>query len=289
MNPIKRVPLDFAHPLRTPWPGYQNPYSRPCPKTGKTCFGGVSNDRKWLETVARTLSLAGSPRMNDQGTHPILREVYGAPELPPGPEFADFVAKLTGEPPSDYPSDYSIQRALLRAARLPEKWGWCPVCHGEARDPSCREEREAWRPTEPPTGPGYQLWTGGWDNAPQATSPVFETLSDLLAFVLANRLFRAREGDDFVIFELTMHARALGDDDVGELRWSYSATTFPVSSIRLFYRRHEITAERSETCAGAWAWAVKGTSFGREESSLLEAVDAGMAAVRAMKDAGGEV
>lgn len=280
MNPVKRVPLDFAHPLRTPWPGYQNPYDVPCPEKGKTCFGGVSKDRAWLDAFARMLALAGSTRMNREAVHPVLREMYCAPEFAPGEGFADFVEKLTHKEREDYPSDYAVALGLLRAAKLPEKWGWCPVCNASMHDPAFEAQREAWTPTEPPTGPGYQLWSGGYDNAPEATTPVFATVEELVAYTQKTGVFRARDGADFIEFEITMHAQATDGASDG-LTWRFPVSMGSAEEIDLHYLRRWILARRS--ASGAWTWLVKDTGAAGFAASLLGAATAGMAAVRTMK------
>lgn len=52
----------------------------------------------------------------------------------------------------------------------------CPTCDGHAlleRYPGQRDEAEAWRPTEPPTGEGWQLWETVSEGSP--ISPVFDS------------------------------------------------------------------------------------------------------------------
>lgn len=56
---LKRVPLDFAHPLNKVWPGYLNNCGGPCPEESETCFGGHTAAGKWLESITRLISLIG--------------------------------------------------------------------------------------------------------------------------------------------------------------------------------------------------------------------------------------
>lgn len=52
----------------------------------------------------------------------------------------------------------------------------CDRCNGHGnveRYPGQRADAEAWEPTEPPEGPGWQLWETTSEGSP--TSPVFET------------------------------------------------------------------------------------------------------------------
>jgi hypothetical protein len=87
---LKRVPLDFAHPLKKAWPGYLNPHGGPCPEDGKTCFGGYTAAGKWLDAISRLLSLLASDasiagpehaahRANRIYPHPYLQQWEQAP------------------------------------------------------------------------------------------------------------------------------------------------------------------------------------------------------------------
>lgn len=56
----------------------------------------------------------------------------------------------------------------------------CQTCHGYAsleRYPGQRDEADAWRPTEPPTGEGWQLWETVSEGSP--ISPVFDSAEGL--------------------------------------------------------------------------------------------------------------
>jgi hypothetical protein len=176
---IRRVPLDFDWPLQKPWEGFFNPHDKECPETGKTCFGGETAAATWLEAIARLIALVGeqaaaephADALRARGRlypHPYLVEWPQAPRTragdlhPFGGE--DLVQLVTGLADGERPNalfgsdSYSIMKTLLKAAGLPETWGRCPVCDGEGDDPASREAAEAWRPTEPPEGPGWQLW-----------------------------------------------------------------------------------------------------------------------------------
>jgi hypothetical protein len=73
---------------------------------------------------------------------------------------------------------WAISQKLLEVAGMPESWGVCPVCGGNADDPAKRSAAEAWKETEPPTGEGWQLWETCSEGSP--VSPVFST-AELLA------------------------------------------------------------------------------------------------------------
>lgn len=59
----------------------------------------------------------------------------------------------------------------------------CPRCEGHASTeayPGQRAEAEAWEPTDPPEGEGYQLWETTSEGSPK--SPVFATLDELCTY-----------------------------------------------------------------------------------------------------------
>jgi len=72
---------------------------------------------------------------------------------------------------------WDITSEIIRGAGLdPEHWGYCTLCDGTGVDPAVRDNYDAWLPTEPPEGPGYQLW----DRCIEAPlSPIFDTLQAL--------------------------------------------------------------------------------------------------------------
>lgn len=63
----------------------------------------------------------------------------------------------------------------------------CPTCEGDGYlwpSKKIEEAYEAWRPTEPPAGDGYQLWETTSEGSP--VSPVFETLGELCEWCSGN-------------------------------------------------------------------------------------------------------
>lgn len=63
----------------------------------------------------------------------------------------------------------------------------CAVCEGDGHtiSESARAKMDAWTPTEPPEGEGYQLWETISEGAP--VSPVFETPDELARWMLVHR------------------------------------------------------------------------------------------------------
>lgn len=59
----------------------------------------------------------------------------------------------------------------------------CPTCDGHATVeayPGQRADADAWQPTDPPEGEGYQLWETTSEGSPK--TPVFATLDELCAY-----------------------------------------------------------------------------------------------------------
>jgi hypothetical protein len=221
---LKRVPLDFDWPLNKLWPGFVNDLGGPCPEEGKTCFGGYTAAGKWLESVARLISMLGEqasetpeqrarpglifphPYLQEWGQAPrteVPREIYAeirkhddsatrrsllahylranpSQLLPLTADLHQLVEGLAGRKVDSFGGScvsWAIAKKLTDAAGMPEKWGECPVCEGHADDPKLRAEAEAWEPTEPPIGEGFQLWETTSEGSP--ASPVFATIEAL--------------------------------------------------------------------------------------------------------------
>jgi hypothetical protein len=60
---------------------------------------------------------------------------------------------------------------------------YCPTCNGEANLATVgqRQAQEAWEPTEPPSGDGWQLWETVTEGSPQ--SPVFSDAESLATWM----------------------------------------------------------------------------------------------------------
>lgn len=74
-----------------------------------------------------------------------------------------------------------------RAKRL-GFWGLCEVCGGSSemwRDDAHKTENNAWKPTEPPVGEGYQMWETTSEGSP--ISPVFASPEELARWLADNK------------------------------------------------------------------------------------------------------
>jgi hypothetical protein len=184
---VKRVPLDFDWPTDTVWTGYLTPDNLNGPQCPDCGGRGETPTAQWIGAITQLLLMVGEDvRTQQQGRnlHPWLTEIALRPEMRPGPDAAEFSAGLAGRAPRTLGHDaidrWTAQKAIVKAAGLPEDWGTCPTCggHGSVETyPGQRADAEAWEPFEPPTGDGWQLWETTSEGSP--VSPVFESAEAL--------------------------------------------------------------------------------------------------------------
>ena len=204
---IKRVPLDFDWPINEVWKGFINPHYKPCPENEKTCFNGYTAAGKWLQTIVQLIMIAGEdgahPRRRGIWPHPYLQSLQNAPRhgegdlvamlsrrgqiIAPTEELAQLSGGIAGRPPRPPLGHHGCDAwtgytKIREAAGLPESWGTCQVCKGESTDPEVRERYEAWKPEQPPTGPGWQVWETVSEGSP--ISPVFATPEELIEWLV---------------------------------------------------------------------------------------------------------
>jgi hypothetical protein len=173
---LKRVPLDFAWPVGRPWEGYADPHYRACPGPG--CRSGRTSAGEVLMKMVRLILRAGEGAARGAAPHPRLREL-GVEDV--SADMIYLTSALAGRLPGLFGHDecdaHAAARKIVAAAGLAETWGLCEVCGGHGDDPAAREASESWQPTEPPAGPGWQLWDASGGDCP--LSPVFATAEDL--------------------------------------------------------------------------------------------------------------
>ena len=109
------------------------------------------------------------------------------------------------------PSAQEINEYSL-AGHLPDSWPvckaeakrqgideiYCPNCGGEGHcwpSPESKAQAEAWEPTEPPTGEGYQMWETVSEGSP--ISPVFATPEELARFMSETRYGADKDGTPY--------------------------------------------------------------------------------------------
>ncbi|MGH3924413.1 MAG: hypothetical protein ACRDTT_16385 [Pseudonocardiaceae bacterium] len=191
---VKRVHLDFDWPRGEVWEGYLTPdrfHESPCP-AGPACLRGETAARAWVAQVTRlSLMLDDDRAAQERGRpmHPYFDSfpkpwrTGGVPR--PSPDIAEFGAGLAGRESGSLGHDsldqWQAEKKILRAAGLdPDVWGICPECagHGSVEAyPGQRAEAEAWEPTGPPEGEGWQLWETVSEGSP--VSPVLTSGEDL--------------------------------------------------------------------------------------------------------------
>lgn len=184
---LKRVPLDFNWPLNKTWDGYLNPHFKKCPD----CENGSTNAMTRLTDLVHLLMLSGSDSIGGKN-HPyfdhISRGVYGFNSAP-SKDMIELTSGLAGRTPSGFGHDacdnWSAVKKIIKSAGLnPKKWGICPTCKGDSLHPDQAKLYHKWKPTEPPTGEGFQLWETTSEGSP--TSPVFSTLESLCEWLEPN-------------------------------------------------------------------------------------------------------
>lgn len=204
---VRRVPSGFDWPLDTLWGGYVMPdrlKRNHCPD----CENGWTAAAGWLRTFCRRIQHLGDDIRNQESGRPMHLYLTEDPnpfttrgaidpvtrqwtELPriirPSADILPLLAGLTGRSEEDllHPlsgdHSYRIVMKLVAAAGLdPDTWGICTTCSGEAALDAYEGQSadiQAWEPTEPPTGDGWQLWQTVSEGSP--ISPVFPSAEEL--------------------------------------------------------------------------------------------------------------
>lgn len=189
---VYRVALDFSAPQDEVWPGFLNPHYKKC----EACKGtSYTEAYEALQTVVRRLMLAGSDSLTPgKPLHPYLREMG----ITAVGDLHILTTGLAGRAPwypgfgHDSSDTWSATKKIIVAAGLPETWGVCASCEGSGIDPSVKAAYDAWTPTEPPSGPGWQMWETTTEGSP--ISPVFDTPEALARWLADTRA--SMFGDD---------------------------------------------------------------------------------------------
>lgn len=137
----------------------------------------------WIHHISQedVTALVEAGRLHDL-THTWTRENGWQPKdplvIPTAPEVNEWSISGFGHD--------SINASVVIRARC-EREGvsdTCPTCDGHAgveKYPGQRAEAEAWEPTDPPKGDGWQLWETVSEGSP--ISPVFATADDLAVWM----------------------------------------------------------------------------------------------------------
>jgi hypothetical protein len=185
---LRRVPLSFNWPLREVWEGYVNPYpGARCPACDGTGYGPGAKELAdsfyggWEHDLTQDEvdALVENNRLFDL-THRWTGEAWTPLDPPVRPTPADVSAWSRRGFGHD-----AINRGILIRARV-ERLGLaprlCPRCEGGGHVwlPGMKARHDAWKPADPPTGPGYQAWETTSEGSP--ITPVFRTLRKLCAW-----------------------------------------------------------------------------------------------------------
>lgn len=185
----RRVPLNFIWPLKKVWSGYLLPDDLRETQCDSCAGCGMTPARAWLTACAYAITMLEDDLADQQRGRPMHPYFNDFPSVAygtrPSADIAELVTGLCdGEVPFMGRSTTDAWRAtrkIIAAAGLDdETWGWCPDCagHGSVEVyPGQRADAEAWQPTDPPTGDGWQMWETTSEGSP--VSPVCATAEEL--------------------------------------------------------------------------------------------------------------
>lgn len=184
----RRVPLDFDWPLGEVWKGYLMPDDLREAECSDCAGHGVTAARSWVSQIAALALLLNadlSAQAQGRPMHPYFNDTGSRADQRPSPDIAEFCIGLAGrgEPGRWHDSidNWRATDALIKAAGLdPETWGRCTSCDGHGTTeayPGQRAAAEAWEPTGPPVGDGWQMWETTSEGSPK--TPVFKTVEEL--------------------------------------------------------------------------------------------------------------
>lgn len=181
---LKRVALDFNHPVGDIWPGFLNEHYKECPSDD--CEAGATLDYRALELWVMMLLQLGESSRSGRRLHPYFSS---SPVDRVGGKFHELTTALAGRQAQtpfghDACDRWAATNKIIAAAGLPEDWGTCKACNGHSVHPDAYDAYAAWEKTEPPEGPGYQMWENVSEGSP--ISPVFETPEKLAEWLAEN-------------------------------------------------------------------------------------------------------
>lgn len=186
---IKRVPVDFDWPMNKVWDGFLMPASLSLPNCPDCDGHGTTTALRWVIASAHMLLMLDDD-LNDQARgrdmHPYFRDYYTtAHGTRPSPEIRELGTGLAGREAGflghDAIDGWTAAKKIIAAAGLdPETWGYCQGCDGSGTTatPDQRAAADAWEPSDPPTGDGWQLWETVSEGSP--ISPVFAEREGLI-------------------------------------------------------------------------------------------------------------
>lgn len=184
----RRVALDFSWPTGKVYAGFQEPSHFRCgPCEGR----GSTVGRERLDEVLYVLFAGDKEHREGRPEAPAFARSrwFYTHDRVPGDDYADLCARLAVHPEGcerDFGSRdvYSARQKILAAVGIDDdRWGICPHCEGEGCPTERQAERSAWKPTPPPPGDGWQLWS--YNDFP--VSPVFESAEALIDWLVSSK------------------------------------------------------------------------------------------------------
>lgn len=199
---VRRVPLDFDWPLNQPWEGFLRPprlRGKRCPD----CTHGWTPAAEWLIRLSHRIGMLSDDIQSQRQGRPLHPWLAQDPYPPSrhgqvqrlSADIVPLLDGLAGPASIGGHSGYHIFGALKTAAGVGDDWGVCPTCqgHGEVEKyPGQRAEAEAWEPTPPPEGEGWQYWETVSEGSP--ISPVFATARELSHWLQTDYAWGADHG-----------------------------------------------------------------------------------------------
>lgn len=175
---VKRVALDFEWATGETWHGYINPWPGPVPCLDCATSGFNPATKKLFDQFR-----SWAPRLTRDEERVLLERGCTRQEI------KRIKARVfNNEGPLIRPTLVEIR------AKRRNLWGVCDGCNGEGFIPNPNPAVQVlykgvnlfdeWEPTEPPSGPGWQLWDDIHETG-APLSPVFNTAEELAGWCLA--------------------------------------------------------------------------------------------------------
>lgn len=190
---IKRVPVNFDHPIGDVWPGYLFPDELtlpPCPDCNGEGWSPVA--RQLSETFYPHQAGSDVAAWCDKLTQDDVDHLVAEGRLRgrEGVTAAEVNAANGPGRRHDWSLNHDAINRWLLIKRRAVALGADPKCSrcdgdGNIGTPEQRAAADNWERTEPPTGDGYQLWETVSEGSP--VSPAFDSAEGLARWMSENR------------------------------------------------------------------------------------------------------
>jgi len=197
---IRRVPLDFDWPQNKIWDGFLNPHyehQKQCPHCDGTGYNPetkkiyddwydfAGTGRRWCSNITQhevDALIEGNRFWNFTRT---CTKEHGWQDRDPKPRVT---AEMVNEWSKRGMGHDAINCHICVRARAEREgvYGSCVACSGSGeswRAPEDKAAAEKWEKTDPPAGPGWQLWETVSEGSP--ISPVFPTKGEFVEWLVS--------------------------------------------------------------------------------------------------------